>query len=131
MSKTERRLIVDVGEDYAVFHLQKQGFVIIERNYLRKWGEIDIIAEKGSVLYFIEVKTRVAAFYINSAGNYYRPEDNIHRRKIRRLKRAIQTYLIETKRSIEDEWEFSAITVILKRKTHELYKLEHLENLII
>ena len=130
MPKTERRLIGDIGEDYAVKHLTSRGFTILERNYLRKWGEIDIIALKKGIIYFVEVKTRVMTFYINGAGEY-RPEDNLHQRKILRLKRAIQTYLLETHHSIEDEWEFSAITVILKRKTHELYKLDHLENLII
>jgi putative endonuclease len=129
MVKTEQRTIGDIGEDCASKYLIELGFTIIEKNYLRKWGEIDIIAEREGVLYFVEVKTRSVGYYINGAG--WRPEDNLHRRKLERIKRAIQTYLLENRRSIEDEWEFSAITVILKRKTHEIYKIEHLENLII
>ena len=130
MIKTARRLVGDIGEDFAADYLITKGFEIIKRNYLRKWGEIDLVAEKRGVLYFVEVKTQVSNFYINGP-EWYRPEDNLHQRKMYRLKRAIQTYLVETGKSIEDDWEFSAITVILKRKTHELKKLEHLENLII
>jgi putative endonuclease len=130
MIKTSLRLIGDIGEDCAVNYLKGKGFIIIERNYLRKWGEIDIVAQKQHILYFIEVKTRALNFYINGP-EWYRPEDNLHQRKLSRLKRAIQTYLLEHNKSIEEEWEFSAITVILKRKSRELYKIEHLENLII
>jgi len=130
MTKTERRVAGDEGEEQASKYLQKQGYSIVERNYLRKWGEIDIIAQKNSVLYFVEVKTVVANYYIHGP-DWYRPEDNIHTCKIKRLKRAIQTYLAENNLSIETEWEFSAITVVLKRKSRELYKIEHLENLII
>ena len=35
----------------------KRGFKIIERNYLKKWGEIDIVAVKNRKYYFVEVKT--------------------------------------------------------------------------
>ena len=130
MAKTLKRTIGDEGENQASKHLQKLGYQIIERNYLRKWGEIDIIAKKYGVLYFVEVKTITTNYYINGV-DWYKPEDNIHTWKIRRLKRAVQTYLAENTLSIETEWEFSVITVILKRKSGELYKLEHLENLII
>ncbi len=130
MSKTEYQVIGRLGEDIAVKYLEKKGYSIVKRNYLKKWGEIDIIAKYKDVLYFVEVKTRAINFYIHGL-NWHKPEDNLHQRKLGRLKRAIQSYLFESNISIESEWEFSAITVILKRKTRELYKLEHLENLII
>lgn len=130
MIKTEKRTIGDRGEDLAVAHLEKMYFKILERNYLRKWGEIDIIAQKKGVLYFVEVKTVSSSYRINQ-GEWHRPEDNVHKKKIARLKKAVQSYLFEKDVSIETEWEFSVMTVILKRKTWELYKIEHLENLII
>jgi putative endonuclease len=46
------------GEDLAIRYLKKRGYRIIERNYRVKLGEIDIIAEQGDDLVFIEVKTR-------------------------------------------------------------------------
>lgn len=57
MPKTAKRKIGDFGEDIAEMFLVKRGFKILERNHLRKWGEIDIIAKKSRRLYFIEVKT--------------------------------------------------------------------------
>ena len=44
------------GESIAEEFLQRKGYKIIEKNYRRKWGEIDIIAEKGNEVRFIEVK---------------------------------------------------------------------------
>jgi Holliday junction resolvase-like predicted endonuclease len=57
MAITEKRKTGNLGEDIAAMFLMKHGFGIIERNYLRKWGEIDIVAKKGGVLHFVEVKT--------------------------------------------------------------------------
>jgi len=131
MAKTELRNTGDVGEEYACVYLEREGYHVVKRNYLRKWGEIDIVAKRHDVLYFIEVKTRTLNFCLNVEAGWYRPEENLHSRKLGRIKRAIQSYLAESCISIESEWEFSAITVILKRASKELYKLEHLENLII
>ena len=63
MTKTEKRITGDWGEDLASLFLIKKKYKIIERNYLCRGGEIDIIAwrkesRKNKVLCFIEVKTR-------------------------------------------------------------------------
>ena len=52
------KAIGDKGETIAVNYLTNAGYVILERNYRCKQGEIDIIAQKCDVLVFIEVKTR-------------------------------------------------------------------------
>lgn len=49
------------GERAAVKFLKKKGYRIIEKNYRNKSGEIDIIAEHGQVLVFVEVKSRAGA----------------------------------------------------------------------
>lgn len=57
MPLTEKRKIGDIGEELASMFLVKHGFKVIERNYQKKWGELDIITTKNNLLYFIEVKT--------------------------------------------------------------------------
>lgn len=50
--------IGQLGEDLAAKFLKRNGFTIIIRNYRKKYGELDIIAENEGDLVFIEVKTR-------------------------------------------------------------------------
>ena len=44
------------GEDKACAYLEQKGYRIIERNFLTRYGEIDVICTKGETLYFVEVK---------------------------------------------------------------------------
>ena len=50
--------IGNIGETYTVKYLKKHGYKILERNYLKRYGEIDIVAENKEYLVFVEVKTR-------------------------------------------------------------------------
>ncbi len=52
------RTIGDIGENYTAKYLKSNGFKILERNFSCKMGEIDIIAQKGETLHFVEVKSR-------------------------------------------------------------------------
>ena len=52
------REIGDVGEEATAQFLIKNGYEILKRNYTVRGGEIDIIAKKGDLIAFVEVKTR-------------------------------------------------------------------------
>ena len=56
--KTEKRRTGDKGEAIACRHLRKKGYKILEKNYVAEGNEIDIIAKKGELVAFVEVKTR-------------------------------------------------------------------------
>lgn len=51
------------GEDIAADFLRKKNYKIIERNFKKRYGEIDIVALDGETLVFIEVKTRTSYKY--------------------------------------------------------------------
>jgi putative endonuclease len=58
MSGNERRALGRYGEELAAEHLQGCGFTVLARNVRTRQGEIDLIARRGSLLAFVEVKTR-------------------------------------------------------------------------
>ncbi len=125
MSKTEKQLTGDVGENLAAMFLMKHNFTIIGRNYRKKWGEIDVIAKKGNEIRFVEVKTVIRDFI--KEGDY-EASDNVHPWKLKRLSRAIQTYLLENKIN-EDEidWQLDVISVYLNGRGETL-KIDWLED---
>ena len=116
---SEKQKIGEIGENMAVKFLMKQGYSIVERNYTKKWGEIDIVAEKENKLYFIEVKSVSRTNLDNvsrETGDDYKPEDNMHPWKLQRLSRTIQTYLISKKIPEDAEWQVDLLVVFLDMK---------------
>lgn len=129
-----RKYIGAIGENTASRFLMKHGFSILDRNYLRKWGEIDLVAKKGGEYYFIEVKTvscenvRNLNLSVSGSLGQYRPEDNVHPWKLQRLSRAIESYLSENEVSRETSWQLDLVTVYLDIKNKEA-KVERIENI--
>ena len=107
-----------------------KGYKIIERNYLKKWGEIDIVAKSEDVIHFVEVKTVRKECYTNNIDRY-RAEDNMHLYKSQRLRRAIQSYILERRVGNRTEWKFDLVTVLLDKNDNSLLHVEHLEDLVI
>ncbi len=123
---TEKQKIGKIGEDCACKYLKKEGYQIIERNYLRKWGELDIVAQKGKKIHFVEVKSVSRALpavalakegrsptVIRETHDSYRPENNMHPWKLQRLGRAVQSYLLEKDISDDTDWQFDVVTVYI------------------
>ena len=142
-NRTEKRKLGDIGENIACDYLINHGFEVLDRNYLRKWGELDIVVKKSNLIHFIEVKS-VSCVTLpkdvihppapNKGGragvtDSYRPEENVHPQKLRRLARAIQTYILE-KRLDNLDWQLDIITVKID-KTNRKARVEMLENIII
>ena len=89
----------------------KHNFSILDRNYTKKWGEIDIVAEKDDVLHFVEVKA--TATVSQETNDEYRPEENIRLWKKQRMARAIKTYLLDRNVSYETEFLIDVVALNL------------------
>jgi putative endonuclease len=61
MAQTERRARGDAAEQLVVEHLEREGYIIRDRNVICRRGELDVIAEKGELLAFVEVRMRATA----------------------------------------------------------------------
>lgn len=124
--------IGELGEDVACKFLIKHGFSVLERNYTRKWGEIDIIAKKDNKRYFIEVKSvSCVTLPVFSDDDPFirRPEENMHPWKLKRLRRVVETYLINQRLGFV-EWQFDLLLVYLDLEQKKA-RVRKIENIIL
>jgi putative endonuclease len=83
---TGRRLLGDAGEGAAAELLRSQGYRIVARNHRCRRGEVDLIAEKGELLVFVEVRTRATEAF----GG---PEETVSPAKQKRVLAAARDFL--------------------------------------
>ena len=105
-----------IGEEVAVDFLEKNGYEILETNWVFQKAEIDIIAQKGDILAVIEVKTR-------SSLDYGLPQDFVKPKKIQLLVKAINEYVIAN--DLDVEVRFDIIAIHAKDAT---FDIEHFDN---
>ncbi|HRZ73694.1 MAG TPA: YraN family protein [Flavobacterium sp.] len=104
------------GELLAADFLQKNGYEILETNWVFQKAEIDIIAQKDTILAIVEVKTRTSA-------DFGLPQDFVKGKKIQNLVKAVDQYMIEN--DLDLEVRFDIIGIVLNN--HET-RIEHLED---
>ncbi|HET8992825.1 MAG TPA: YraN family protein [Rhodococcus sp. (in: high G+C Gram-positive bacteria)] len=101
------------GEELAAEHLESAGLVVLERNWRCRYGELDLIAQDGAVLVFVEVKTRTGL-------GYGTPAEAVTRAKAERLRRLAGLWLADQDRRW-DRIRIDVVTVVLVRgKTPEI-----------
>ena len=128
--KSAKRSIGDAGEDVACVYLENKGDRVVERNYWKPWGEIDIVTERKGKLVFVEVKSVSCESVQNISHGTVRPEENMHEGKLRRLHRAIQTYLLDHKVPEDKGWQIDLACVYLDLERKEA-KVDLLENIVL
>ena len=105
------------GESLSVKFLQEKGYRILDRNWRWKQLELDVIAQDGGQLVFVEVKSR--------KGKYYgTPAEFIDGSKEKKLMAAAQAYIEQ----IDYEWEirFDFIEIIFRDEQH--FEINHYED---
>lgn len=99
------------GEDIAQKYLIKNGYEILEINWKYLKNEIDIIAKKGNIISFVEVKTRVTKAF-------GAPELAVSRKKQKNIITAAQNYLENLNEDAEAR--FDVISIIKSRNQEEI-----------
>ncbi len=126
MAKTHKQSVGNLGEDLACKFLEGKGFVVVDRNYRKKWGELDIVAMKDDVLHFIEVKTNS----VTSGSSGYNPEENVRLWKKERMSRIIRTYLLD--KHVSDETEFEIDVIALRLDVQRKHaKIRMIQNVLL
>ncbi len=116
------------GENIAVRFLLNNGFEIIDRNYQKKVGEIDIIAFKKGVLHFFEIKTVSRETYNYKLINNYKPEDNVTREKIKKIEKTALIFLKE--KGFTDEYiQIDLLTICILNSLKEKYLINYFPNI--
>lgn len=105
-----------LGEELAVDFLQKNGYDILETNWVFQKAEIDIIAQKDNTLVAIEVKTR-------SSIDFGLPQDFVKPKKIQLLVKAINEYVVSNDLDVEVQFDIIAIN-----KEEKDFNIEHIKN---
>lgn len=123
-----------VGELIAAKYLKSRGHLLIDRNYRKKWGEIDIVSrETNGRLHFSEVKTvsYETKELLKQAvtRRTFRPEENVHEFKLQRLYRIIETWLVAHQQEKSD-WVIDILAVrIVPRERYATVK--YIKNIIM
>jgi putative endonuclease len=104
------------GEQITVNYLKKQGFVVLETNYLKKWGEIDVVARETNKIHFVEVKTvsyetKQLLEAAVSQGTW-RPEENVSNHKLIKLSRVIDSWLLENRCDMDWQIDVAAVRMV-------------------
>ena len=113
-----RKRIGQLGEELACQYLENRGYKVIDRNYRKKWGEIDVIAIKGGIVRFVEVKavSREAITDISREIDY-RPEEMVQRYKLQKLARTATLYMEAKKDTREYQIDVLGIIIDEEKKT--------------
>ncbi len=93
-----------LGEDAVCLRLQQRGHEIIERNYRRRCGEIDIISKCGGFVVFTEVKSRKRNSMVSGL-------EAVDRRKQARIVRTADIWLSEHDTGLQPRYDIAEVTL--------------------
>jgi len=119
MKKSNNFLLGQKGEEIAAFYLANHGYTIIERNFKKRYGDIDIVAKKGETLIFVEVKTR-------KTNAYGLPVEAITPWKLRNLLKYVEYYKL-VKNLSDVSMRIDLISVSFHSKNHP--EIKHFQNI--
>ena len=115
----KRHILGKQGEEIAIDYLNKKGYKILEKNFLCRQGEIDVIALEDNYIVFIEIKSRTNT-------EFGLPSESVTKKKIKKILKAASYYLYIRKLENLDV-RIDAIEVYIKQ---EKYYINHIKQII-
>lgn len=116
---TDKRKLGNYGERKVKNFLRRKGYKIIETNYAKKYGEIDIIAKRKDIIAFVEVKTRSENPLV---GGVYA----VNKAKQTRIIKTAKTYIYEKQIDLQPRFDIAEVEVtggLIKKA-----KINYIEN---
>jgi len=111
-----------LAENIAARYLEDGGYEVIDKNYRKPWGEIDIIAQKDGVVVFVEVKSS------GREAEGLEPELRVDWKKEAKIKRVAAFYLEQEFGDMEREWQIDIISITFD-KNDKKAELKHFKNI--
>lgn len=121
---TPRSELGTSGERLAEEYLVEKGYKLVERNFRKPWGEIDLVLRKNDMVVFCEVKTRDAKHV-----EHYPAESSVNHLKKEKLRKICEMYLTEKRYDPQQKWQIDVIAVALDKNTGAT-TINHIENAV-
>ena len=102
-----KKISGDLAEDAACAYLQSQGLKLLERNYLCKHGEIDLVMRQANVTVFVEVRFRKRSHYGSAA-------ESVDWRKQKKLLASAERYLQQHPKAAKGPCRFDVMALTMK-----------------
>jgi putative endonuclease len=84
--KKNNKVTGNKGEEIAAKYLENKGYLLVERNFRTRFGEIDIVCWDGPILVFVEVKTKIG-------HDFGEPEDMVNKSKLAQVERMGEVFI--------------------------------------
>ena len=115
----------DWGERLAKDFLSRRGYSILESNFHKRCGEIDIICSKEDNLHFVEVKTRTLA----STQQFGLPQEAVTKTKQKKIIQTAMTFLAEKGYGGNINWQIDVISITYCKEKSQA-KINFIENAV-
>ena len=112
-----RQILGSQGEATAARFLKRKGYTIIKKNYRCSYGEIDLIAQDGDTLVFVEVKTR-------TSQDFGGPAAAVNFRKQVQISKTAHNFLTEL--NSDTDARFDVVSILMEKNKER--QIDHITN---
>ncbi len=109
------------AESKTAAFLRKRGYAVIKRNYSCRFGEIDIIAEKGEYIVFVEVKAR-------STDSIVSPKEAVDAVKRQKILLTAKDYITKTETELQPRFDVADVRISKTEDGRTVYSLNYITN---